>query len=110
MFKVLGSVFFIVHLMSCFWYLLAKIEGFGPETWVVRSDILDADNLTKYLMAIYWAFQTLTTVGYGDISAVTSAEIIVSIIWMIIGVGFYSFTIGNLSSIIQTIDEKNVIL
>jgi hypothetical protein len=30
--------------------------------------------------------------------------------WMIFGVGFYSFTIGNLSSVLATIDNKSAIL
>jgi len=42
----------------------------------------------------------LTTVGYGDFGAVTVAELILTLIWMIFGVGFYSFVIGNLTSII----------
>ena len=29
-----------------------------------------------------------------------------ALIWMIFGVGFYSFTIGNLASIISSIDMK----
>jgi len=54
--------------------------------------------------------QTLTTVGYGEIGAVTGAEQITALLWMAIGVGFYSFTIGNLSSIISDIDIKAAIL
>jgi hypothetical protein len=30
----------------------------------------------------------------------------IAVVWMIFGVGFYSFTIGNLSSIIKAIDTK----
>jgi hypothetical protein len=48
----------------------------------------------------------LTTVGFGDIPAVTTAEKILGVSWMIFGVGFYSFTIGNLSSIMASIDIK----
>jgi voltage-gated potassium channel Kch len=51
----------------------------------------------QYLAAIYWALQTLTTVGFGDIVAVSTTEKIITIFWMIFGIGFYSFTIGNLS-------------
>ena len=42
----------------------------------------------------------MATVGYGDFGAVTVAELFLCIIWMIFGVGFYSFVIGNLTSII----------
>jgi CRP-like cAMP-binding protein len=49
-------------------------------------------------------------VGYGDISVLTNTELILSVIWMIFGVGFYSFTIGNLSSVLASMDNKSAIL
>lgn len=55
---------------------------------------------------MYWAFQTLTTVGYGDVVGATSEERMFSFAWMVFGVAFYSFTIGNLQAIISTIDVK----
>lgn len=106
MLKVFVAITFIVHLMSCFWFLVAKFENFSPDSWVVRYGIVDSPNSFQYLASVYWVLQTLTTVGYGDISAGTDAERIAAVIWMIIGIGFYSFTIGNLSSIINTIDVK----
>lgn len=33
-----------------------------------------------------------------------------AIIWMILGVGFYSFTIGSLSSMLSVIDSRDTIL
>lgn len=48
----------------------------------------------------------MTTVGYGDITAYTVEERLLALAWMICGVGFYSFTIGNLSSIIEAIDKR----
>jgi hypothetical protein len=56
--------------------------------------------------AFYWSFQTLTTVGYGDISPFTTAEMIYSMLWMFFGVVFFSYTIGILASIMASIDKK----
>jgi len=39
--------------------------------------------------------QTLCTVGYGDIPAVTLSEKVMAIVWMIGGFALYSYTIGN---------------
>lgn len=110
MVKITAGVFFMVHLMSCFWFLSAKFNDFEHDCWVVMRGIEDRDDGYQYLTSIYWALQTITTVGYGDIPAATMTEQILSVLWMIFGVGFYSFTIGNLSSVIASMDTKNGIL
>src|SRR5688572_27219034 len=92
--------FFSVHLISCFWFMTAKYDDLGPETWVARRGLLDKPNATLYLESLYWALQTVATVGYGDFPVNTVGELILSLVWMVFGVGFYSFVIGNLTSII----------
>ena len=74
---------------------------FNPDTWVYRKGLTNSTPGEQYLYALHWATQTVTTVGYGDIGAITTAEIILSFIWMMVGVAFYSFIIGNFSSIIS---------
>lgn len=59
---------------------------------------------------MYWCFQTVTTVGYGDIMVQTYSEFILSIFWMYFGCVFFSFTIGNLSSALGSMDTKSAIL
>lgn len=49
----------------------------------------------------------MLTVGYGDIHAVTNIERIISVLWMMIGVFFYSFTIGTLTSVLGKIDTRS---
>ena len=63
-----------------------------------------------YTMAIYWSLYTLTTVGFGDIQFSTMTERIFAILWMIVGVAFYSYAIGNMTSMITSIDSKNEVL
>lgn len=104
------TVLVCVHLMSCMWFLVAKIEEFGPNTWVVQTNTQDKSTASQYISAFYWAFTTLATVGYGDISGTSSAERIVAVLWMMFGVYFFSFTIGSLSSIVSSIDTKDTIL
>lgn len=52
----------------------------------------------------------MATVGFGDFGAYTYPELIISIIWMIYGVGFYSVIIGNLTSMIanETANSENL--
>lgn len=104
------TVLFCVHIMGCIWFLTARIDGFSPDSWVVQRGLLDAGIGVQYLNSIYWAFTTLTTVGYGDISARTEIEMVIAVSWMMFGVGFYSFTIGSLSSFLSTIDTRDSVL
>lgn len=110
MLKILITMFFLVHLMSCFWHMAATLEDNIFDTWVGARKIVDDDAGYKYWNAFYWAFQTVTTVGYGDFVIKTDTEYSLALIWMLIGVNFYSFTIGIVTSIIATIDAKASIL
>ena len=108
--KLLIIQFIMVHLMSCFWHLAATFEDNLNNTWVGNRGIVDSSESFKYLSAFYWAFQTVTTVGYGDFGLTTTAEYMLCLFWMIIGVNVYSMTIGNVSSIISTMDSKASVL
>ena len=101
------TVMLLVHIVGCLWYFVAKLEGFGPDSWVFRFGLEDDPAVSQYIASIYWAFTTLATVGYGDISAGTDMERITSIIWMLFGIGFYSFTIGSLTSMLSDLDSRN---
>jgi len=49
---------------------------------------------------VYWAFQTLATVGYGEFSAHNPYEYLICLVWMMFGVSFYSFLVGSVTSIL----------
>ena len=91
----------ITHLFACFWFLTSKINDYDPDTWVYRMKLLDADNFTCYIYSLYWATQTVITLGYGDIPAVSTIEMLLSLFWMLFGEIFYSFIVATYTSIIS---------
>ena len=64
--------------------------------WLVLAAEQNAPgaNITKYQNAVWWAFVTITTVGYGDYYPVTNLGRILALILMFSGLGI----IGVLSS------------
>ena len=64
--------------------------------------IADPDNFPSLGLAIWWALQTVTTVGYGDAVPTTDFGRVIGGIEMVIGVSFIAFlTAGVTSTVIQ---------
>ena len=104
------SILLCVHVISCLWCFSATIYDYGPETWVYRSGYQDEGPFSIYLSSFYWSFTTFSTVGYGDITAGTNLERIISIFWMICSLNFLGFTISTLSSFVNGIDTHDKVL
>lgn len=83
---------------------------YNPDTWVTKFGFIDSDSWTHYIVSFFWALQTLTTVGFGDIEPGSPIERVVAILWMVVGVIVYSFTIGSLSSILGNMDKRETAL
>lgn len=123
-FTVYASVFFLTHLVGCFWFLLAKLYDFPEDSWVrqefdgwvgdfgeeptfnvTRFDYNEDSNVGLwYSMSLYWASQTLLTVGFGDISGKNLPERIFCICWIVFAVTFYSYAIGNITNVVSSMD------
>ena len=87
--RLVKLIFWIVvvnHVLSCFWYFIPNFDGApDPESWIIRHDVSQTDVAEQYITSAYWVFSTLTTVGYGDITAYTVGEKQYSLIVMAIG-------------------------
>lgn len=103
-------ILLLIHFTSCIWNFLPKLENNCPETWVFRKKQMDKSNGELYLTGIYFAVTTIFTVGFGDYSAYTQPEMVLCIILEIVGIGFYSFVLGVMTSLLTSIDHKEVLL
>ncbi|CAM9838846.1 unnamed protein product, partial [Sphacelaria rigidula] len=61
----------------------------------------------QYLGSVYWALTTLTTVGYGDLSARTADEQVYSMAVQIVGVSWYGYIVGTWASILNSFDSED---
>ncbi|MGZ5278338.1 MAG: cyclic nucleotide-binding domain-containing protein [Pseudobdellovibrionaceae bacterium] len=83
----------LVHLVSCGWIALGS--GTAGN---------DADQVLTYVKAVYWSFTTLTTVGYGDISAKSIPQMLFTCGIQVLGVGVFGFILSNVASILARTD------
>ena len=108
---ILGVVTVVMlHLATCIWCSIGMIESDVPFTWIYRYQLVDASNFQIYLTGLYFCLVSLTTVGYGDYTAYTNTEICFCILWMLVGVAFYSFTIGIISAFFTGKETKDSLL
>lgn len=64
-------------------------------------------NTDVYALAFYWATQTVTTVGYGDVGSQNTTERVICAISMVFGVFAFTFANGSFASIMQNFDHQN---
>ena len=64
--------------------------------------IVDPDDFPSLGLAMWWALQTVTTVGYGDVVPTTTVGRVIGSIEMVLGISFIAFlTAGVTSTVIQ---------
>jgi voltage-gated potassium channel len=64
--------------------------------------ILDEHDFPSFGLAVWWALQTVTTVGYGDVVPTTDAGRLVGGVELVLGVSFVAFlTAGVTSTVVQ---------
>jgi voltage-gated potassium channel Kch len=62
--------------------------------------VADAHNFPSLGLAFWWALQTVTTVGYGDVVPTTSAGKVVGAIEMMIGISLISLLTAAVTSVV----------
>ncbi|XBI92951.1 hypothetical protein VPH35_029910 [Triticum aestivum] len=100
--KLVAVTLFAVHCSGCFYYLLADRYPNPAETWIsISMPHFHTESLwNRYVASMYWSITTLTTVGYGDMHAVNSREMLFTTFYMLFNLGLTAYLIGNMTNLV----------
>ena len=76
---------------------LVVVVGSGILIWA-----LDHDEYPNIWVGMWWALQTVTTVGYGDVSPTNPSGRIIGAVVMLYGVAFVTIFVAAITSIFVT--------
>ncbi|NP_001275259.1 potassium channel AKT2/3-like [Solanum tuberosum] len=114
--RLLFVTLFSVHCAGCLYYLLADRYPHQGNTWLgsVNPKFRETSLWIRYISAIYWSITTMTTVGYGDLHAVNTVEMIFIIFYMLFNLGLTAYIIGNMTNLVvegtsRTMEFRNSI-
>lgn len=103
--KLMLIIIFIAHWIACFfWFVGANELTNNGQSWILKAGIQDSAIEDKYLTSLYWAFTTMTTVGYGDVHPSTPNERLYGFFAMLVACGVFAYTVGNIGEMVTRLN------
>ena len=101
----MGYFIMTTHVVCCCWIICARIDPDTENSWIAGYE--ESSRREIYMTSVYFTVTTITTVGYGDMSASTSLEQVFCMMMMIIGVIAFSMASGALTNFISQQEIKS---
>ncbi|XP_070566365.1 uncharacterized protein [Ptychodera flava] len=78
-------------------------------SWADHADIRpDTDPFKEYVLAMYWAAATMSSTGYGDISAHTTVGRAIALAAMLVGLLLYGYCLSSIAATLANADAPRV--
>ena len=97
------------YILGIFWFIIAEIENHNKEFFrdSNNEDFIEAynmeanDHFANCVVVVYYAFTTLSTVGFGDYHPKNDYERLLTSIILISGVSTFSYITGNFLEVVD---------
>ena len=97
-----------MHSAACFYYVLAETYKEQNQTWIgaVLPNYKNESVWIRYIYSMYWSITTLTTVGYGDLHAQNSREMVFDFFYMLFNLSLTAYLIGNMTNLVVHVTSR----
>ena len=105
--RLLLVIFFIAHLLACFWNLVAISNEVPGTSWADQlGESYNATLVDQYVWGVYWTTATMMGVGYGDVSAITTGERVYSILAQTVGAFVFGWILATMTIFNESSDPR----
>ena len=101
-FNITIKIIIMAHYMSCLFFYVGMEEiRSGLDGWITTFEIDKMALGDKYISSMYWAFTTMSGVGYGDLFPITRIERFVCLLMMMFSCGIFAYIVNSIGNIVS---------
>ena len=102
-YKLITLTLITVNLVSCVFIFLGKNSY---PSWIINFGFQEEGFFKLYFLCNYYLIETVTTVGYGDLTCITVTEKVFGIIMEFGGIIAYSWIITSISNYVKIRNDQ----
>jgi CRP-like cAMP-binding protein len=121
--ELILGIMLVLHFSGCVWFATtlstqslpsgtyqlswaSLLTHYGLDCKAGGACEPNASEGIRYLASVYWAFTTLSTIGFGDIKANSDAEKVVACIVMLIGAVMLGYILSRFTDLVSSVNIK----
>jgi len=94
--RLIVTILILSYFLGTLWFIFSKRTTFSPDDFTFYNyyGLEDRDDSENLIIVVYFAFTTLSTVGFGDYNPKSEPERILTTFILLIGVACFSYIMG----------------